>query len=101
LAQLVARFLHTEEVIGSSPVSPTNSRRDFGPSPVLRLLALMRGLMVLIATWERSMNAERMAEARAAKAARVAAGEQVAGRPPTALNPSKIAEVKKWHGKGR
>gem|GEM_PF-2441246 len=23
LAQLVARFLHTEEVIGSSPVSPT------------------------------------------------------------------------------
>jgi hypothetical protein len=28
LAQLVARFLHTEEVIGSSPVSPTNNRRD-------------------------------------------------------------------------
>ena len=25
LAQLVARFLHTEEVIGSSPVSPTQS----------------------------------------------------------------------------
>ena len=24
LAQLVARFLHTEEVIGSSPVSPTD-----------------------------------------------------------------------------
>ncbi len=28
LAQLVARFLHTEEVIGSSPVSPTESPRE-------------------------------------------------------------------------
>lgn len=27
LAQLVARFLHTEEVIGSSPVSPTDRPR--------------------------------------------------------------------------
>src|SRR5690606_33598206 len=27
LAQLVARFLHTEEVIGSSPVSPTTTKQ--------------------------------------------------------------------------
>ncbi|CAD5998677.1 protein of unknown function [Agreia sp. COWG] len=26
LAQLVARFVHTEEVIGSSPVSPTHEK---------------------------------------------------------------------------
>jgi DNA invertase Pin-like site-specific DNA recombinase len=62
---------------------------------------LMRGLMILIAEWERSMNAERVAEARASKALRVEAGEQVAGRPRTALSPSKVAEVKKWKAKGR
>ena len=28
MAQLVARFLHTEEVIGSSPVSPTENARN-------------------------------------------------------------------------
>jgi MFS family permease len=35
LAQLVARFLHTEEVIGSSPVSPTvsNPTNDETPTP--------------------------------------------------------------------
>ena len=37
LAQLVARFLHTEEVIGSSPVSPTMSEN---PYPGLRSTAL-------------------------------------------------------------
>src|SRR4051794_21653357 len=31
LAQLVARFLHTEEVIGSSPVSPTRTPRPGAP----------------------------------------------------------------------
>src|SRR5690554_3674855 len=30
LAQLVARFVHTEEVIGSSPVSPTAKPPDQG-----------------------------------------------------------------------
>ena len=62
---------------------------------------LMRGLMILVAQWEKDMNAERVAEARAAKTARMAAGEQVAGRPRTALAPTKLAEVKKWHDKGR
>jgi MFS family permease len=33
LAQLVARFLHTEEVIGSSPVSPTVSNPNDPPVP--------------------------------------------------------------------
>ena len=37
MAQLVARFLHTEEVIGSSPVSPTqNVTREGAPvKPIL------------------------------------------------------------------
>src|SRR5688572_28314857 len=39
LAQLVARFLHTEEVISSSLVSPTNNGRDHSPAPALRFLA--------------------------------------------------------------
>jgi hypothetical protein len=30
LAQLVARFLHTEEVVGSSPASPTNAPTPLG-----------------------------------------------------------------------
>lgn len=62
---------------------------------------LMRGLMTLMAEWEREMNAERVAEARAARAARAQAGEQVAGRPRTALSPSKVAEVHKLKAKGR
>jgi DNA invertase Pin-like site-specific DNA recombinase len=62
---------------------------------------LMRGLMILVAEWERKMNAERVAETRASRAARAAAGEQVAGRPRTALSASKLAEVKKWDAKGR
>lgn len=36
LAQLVARFLHTEEAVGSSPASPTNKlRRWCSPAPQL------------------------------------------------------------------
>lgn len=62
---------------------------------------LMRGLMTLMAEWEREMNAERVAEARAARAARAQLGEQVAGRPRTALSPSKVAEVHKLKAKGR
>jgi len=62
---------------------------------------LMRGLMALVAEWEREMNRERVEEARAARAARAKAGEQVAGRPRTALTPSKIAEVQKLRQRGR
>jgi DNA invertase Pin-like site-specific DNA recombinase len=61
---------------------------------------LMRGLMILVAQWERQMNAERVAEARAARARRVKAGEQIDGRPRTALTPAKVAKVRKLRGKG-
>jgi DNA invertase Pin-like site-specific DNA recombinase len=61
----------------------------------------LRDVLILVAELERSMNSERVAEARAARAARAGAGEQVAGRPRTALSPSKLAEVKKWVDKGR
>jgi DNA invertase Pin-like site-specific DNA recombinase len=53
----------------------------------------MRGIMILIADWERSMNAERVAEARAAKTKRSKPGEQVAGRPRTALAPAKVKAI--------
>jgi DNA invertase Pin-like site-specific DNA recombinase len=62
---------------------------------------LIAGIMVHIAQWERQMNAERVAEARAARAARAQAGEQVAGRPRTALTAEKIAAVRKHKAKGR
>jgi len=55
----------------------------------------MRDMMVLVAQWEREMNRERVAEARAARAARATSGEQVAGRPRTALTAEKIAAVRK------
>jgi DNA invertase Pin-like site-specific DNA recombinase len=61
---------------------------------------LMAGIMVHIAEWERSMNAERVAEARAARAARAKDGEQVAGRPRTALVPAKVKEVKRLKADG-
>ncbi|MCK2035683.1 recombinase family protein [Microbacterium sp. SSW1-49] len=61
----------------------------------------VRKLMVLVAELERNMNAERVAEARAARAARAQSGEQIAGRPRTALSPSKVAEVQKLKAKGR
>lgn len=60
----------------------------------------VRKLMVLVAELERNMNAERVAEARAARAARATDGEQVAGRPRSALTPDKIAKVRKLHAKG-
>ena len=53
----------------------------------------MRDMMILVADWERSMNAERVAEARAAKTKRAKAGEQVAGRPRTALAPAKVKAI--------
>lgn len=62
---------------------------------------LMAGFMILVAEWERSMNAERVAEARASRASRAKAGEQIAGRPRTALSPAKVAEVRKLKAKGR
>ncbi len=37
LAQLVARFLHTEEVVGSSPASPTNAPTPLGAFFVSRM----------------------------------------------------------------
>lgn len=54
----------------------------------------MRGIMILVADWERSMNAERVAEARAARSKRAKAGEQVAGRPRTALAPAKVKAIR-------
>ncbi len=62
---------------------------------------LMRGLMALVAEWEREMNAERVAEARAAKAARAKSGEQIAGRPRTAMSDTNVREVRKLTSKGR
>ncbi|MBU1588591.1 MAG: helix-turn-helix domain-containing protein [Actinobacteria bacterium] len=58
-------------------------------------------MLILVAELERSMNAERVAEARAARTLRSKAGEQVAGRPRTALAPAKVAEVRKLRTKGR
>jgi DNA invertase Pin-like site-specific DNA recombinase len=61
---------------------------------------LMAGFMILVAEWERSMNAERVAEARASRAARAKAGEQIAGRPRTALAPAKVEAVHRLHVSG-
>ncbi|MGK0721930.1 recombinase family protein [Leucobacter sp. W1478] len=61
---------------------------------------LMRGLMALVAEWEREMNAERVAEARAARAARAAQGEQIAGRPRTALTNANREKVRSWAARG-
>jgi len=60
----------------------------------------MRGMMILVAEWERSANAERVAEARASRAARAKAGEQIAGRPRTALAPAKVEAVRKLRASG-
>lgn len=62
---------------------------------------LVRAVMTHVAEWERSMNAERVAEARAAKAARSKDGEQVAGRPRTAMTDANVREVRKLKAKGR
>jgi DNA invertase Pin-like site-specific DNA recombinase len=61
----------------------------------------MRDLLILVAELERSMNQERVAEARAAKAARAGAGEQVAGRPITTMTAENIRKVRKLKEKGR
>lgn len=61
---------------------------------------LLAGFMILVAEWERAMNAERVAEARAARAARAQAGEQVAGRPRTALSSEKITKARMLREKG-
>jgi DNA invertase Pin-like site-specific DNA recombinase len=61
---------------------------------------LMTAIMIHVAEWERSMNAERVSEARAARAVRAKDGEQVAGRPRTALTPEKMMAVQKLHASG-
>ncbi|TFC83715.1 recombinase family protein [Cryobacterium cheniae] len=61
---------------------------------------LLAGIIVHIAEWERNMNAERVAEARAARASRAQAGEQVAGRPRTALTPAKVEAVRRLRESG-
>ncbi|GAA3602141.1 recombinase family protein [Agrococcus terreus] len=61
---------------------------------------MMRGLMALVAEWEKDMNAERVAEARAARAARAKKGEQVAGRPRTATAPDTVKKIKKMKERG-
>jgi len=61
---------------------------------------LVRAVMTHVAEWERSMNAERVAEARAARAARAQDGEQVAGRPRTAMTEANMAKVRKLKAKG-
>ena len=60
----------------------------------------VRKLMVLVAELERNMNAERVAEARAARAARAKTGEQVAGRPRSANTEAKVKEVLKYRESG-
>lgn len=62
--------------------------------------AFYRGLMILVAELERNMNAERVAEARAARRARSKAGEQVAGRPRTARDPKSVQKVLKHKERG-
>lgn len=61
----------------------------------------LRDILILVAELERGMNAERVAEARAARAARAQGGEQVAGRPRTALTPANIAKVKARAARGQ
>lgn len=60
----------------------------------------MRDVLILVAELERSMNAERVADARAARAARAKDGEQVAGRPRTAMTEANIRKVRKLREKG-
>lgn len=61
---------------------------------------LMRGLMALVAEWEREMNRERVEEARAARAARAKDGEQVSGRPRTAHTKENVSKVLKYRETG-
>lgn len=61
---------------------------------------LLAGIIVHIAEWERAMNSERVAEARAARALRAKAGEQTAGRPRTAMVPAKIKAIRQLKASG-
>ncbi|MET2012361.1 recombinase family protein [Microbacterium chocolatum] len=61
----------------------------------------MRDLLILVAELERSMTQERVAEARAAKAARAQDGEQVAGRPITVMTAENITKVRREKARGR
>ena len=47
------------------------------------------------------MNAERVAEARAARAARAKDGEQIAGRPITAMTAENIRKIRQHKAKGK
>jgi hypothetical protein len=58
LAQLVARFLHTEEVIGSSPVSPTMSARH--PCRVHRVMGKLRLRATYLFSRARAINLPRL-----------------------------------------
>ncbi|MDR5699961.1 recombinase family protein [Agromyces aerolatus] len=60
----------------------------------------VRKLMVLVAELERNMNAERVAEARAARKARSKTGEQLAGRPRTSRDAKSVAKVLKHKERG-
>lgn len=62
---------------------------------------LVRAVMTHVAEWERSMNAERVAEARAARAARAKDGEQIAGRPITAMTAENVKKIRQHKAKGR
>lgn len=62
---------------------------------------LVRAVMTHVAEWERSMNAERVAEARAARAARAKDGEQIAGRPITAMTVENVKKIRQHKAKGR
>jgi len=62
---------------------------------------LVRAVMTHVAEWERSMNAERVAEARAARAARAKDGEQIAGRPITAMTAENVRKIRQHKAKGR
>jgi DNA invertase Pin-like site-specific DNA recombinase len=62
---------------------------------------LVRAVMTHVAEWERSMNAERVAEARAARAARAKDGEQIAGRPITAMTAENIRKIRQHKAKGK
>lgn len=61
----------------------------------------LRDVLILVAELERSMNAERVAEARSARAARAKEGEQIAGRPITAMTAENIKKVRREKAKGR
>lgn len=61
----------------------------------------LRDVLILVAELERSMNQERVAEARAAKAARAEAGEQTAGRPITTMTTENVKKVRALKAKGR